>query len=101
MTEASTQVNRTNVVGGYFNWAGTPAPSPLNWYPDLMAGTFTGQDQAAWSVTGNSDYIVMGGEFPKVNNTGQQGLVRFARKGLAVSSVPARSWRREAWVPIG
>ena len=83
MTEASTQVNRTNVVGGYFNWAGTPAPSPLNWYPDLMAGTFTGQDQAAWSVTGNSDYIVMGGEFPKVNNTGQQGLVRFARKGLA------------------
>ena len=27
----------------------------------------------AWSVAGNADYIVYGGEFPKVNNQAQQG----------------------------
>ena len=35
--------------------------------PPLATGTFTGQDQAAWSVTGNANYISLGGEFPKVN----------------------------------
>lgn len=82
-TENATGVNKTETVGGYYNFAGTPAPTSLNWYPDLAAGTFTGQDQAAWSISGNNDYITLGGEFPRVNNTGQQGLVRFARKDLA------------------
>ncbi|MFT2692119.1 PKD domain-containing protein [Clavibacter zhangzhiyongii] len=63
---------------GYHNWAGTPSPTLLNWFPKYVTGSFTGQGQAAWSVNGNQDYIVVGGEFPYVNTTAQQGLVRYA-----------------------
>ena len=59
------------------------ARTQLDWYPTLTTGTISGQAQAAWSVTGNSNYIALGGEFPTVNSTGQQGLVRFAIKSLA------------------
>ena len=79
----ATHTNIANVDGGYYNYAGVPAPSPLTWYPDLIAGTFTGQDQAAWHVTGNSDYVVLGGEFTRVNGKLQQGLTRFARTEIA------------------
>ncbi|MCW2522294.1 MAG: Conserved secreted protein of unknown function, putative domain, partial [Frankiales bacterium] len=50
-------------------------------------GTFTGQDQAAWSVTGNANYISLGGEFPKVNGVAEQGLVRFAVSSIAPNKV--------------
>ncbi|MCY0904971.1 LamG-like jellyroll fold domain-containing protein [Arthrobacter sp. H14-L1] len=73
----------TNDPYGYYNFAGTPDPSLLQWYPDLEVGTFTGQSQAAWNVTGNSDYVILGGEFPKVNGKAQQGIVRFAKKDIA------------------
>lgn len=63
---------------GYTNFAGTPSPSLLQWYPELTIGSFTGQEQAGWAVTGNDTYVVLGGEFPTVNGTPQQGLVRFA-----------------------
>ena len=69
--------------GRYYNFEGQPAPSMLTWYPDLNTGTATGLSQGPWSVSGNADYIVMGGEFTRVNNTNQQGLVRFARSGLS------------------
>ena len=36
-----------------------------------------------WTVTGNSSYVVYGGEFPKVNGVPQQGLVRYAVRSLA------------------
>ena len=49
----------------------------------LDVGTFTGKSQAAWSVTGNADYVVLGGEFPTVNGVAQQGLARFAVKPVA------------------
>ena len=65
------------------NYSGQPIPSLLHWYPTLSAGTFTGQSQAAWAVTGTSDYVAMGGEFPRVNGVNQQGLVRFAVKDKA------------------
>ncbi|MDQ0079666.1 chitodextrinase, partial [Arthrobacter oryzae] len=71
---------------GYFNFAGNPRPSLLTWFPDLAVGSFTGQSQAAWAVAGNSNFVVMGGEFPSVNGTAQQGLVRFAVKPLAPNS---------------
>lgn len=61
----------------YPSFGGKPSPSVIDWFPDLAVGTFTGQSQAAWDVTGNSQYIVLGGEFPSVNGTPQQGLVRF------------------------
>ncbi|MDT0156342.1 PKD domain-containing protein [Microbacterium sp. ARD32] len=63
----------------YADWSGYTAPAAVNWYPDWLGGTATGMGQAAWTVTGDSDYVVFGGEFIGVNNQRQQGLVRFAR----------------------
>ncbi len=68
-------------VGGDFN--GRPAPDYLHWLPTVPQGTYTGQYQGGWSITGNSTYVVMGGEFPSINGTAQQGLVRFAVKDTA------------------
>jgi PKD repeat protein len=68
-------------VGGNFN--GRPAPEVLHWTPHLDAGTVSGAAQAAWTVTANDDYVVLGGEFPRVNNRAQQGLVRFAVRNVA------------------
>ena len=47
-------------VGGKFN--GRPRAQQLHWLPTLAIGTFTGQAQAAWTVEGNSQYVVLGGE---------------------------------------
>ncbi|MDQ3733948.1 MAG: PKD domain-containing protein [Actinomycetota bacterium] len=71
----------TTVTGGLL--AGKPAPSMLAWAPDFTIGTFTGQKQGPWSVDGNSQYVVYGGEFTYVNATKQQGLTRFAVAQLA------------------
>lgn len=68
---------------GYYDWFGTPSPSLYDWFPDFTTGTATGQNQASWNVSGNSNYVVYGGEFPTVNGTSQQGLVRFATRALA------------------
>jgi PKD repeat protein len=68
---------------GYPNWAGQPSPSIISWFPEMTNGTYTGQSQAAWTITGNATYVVLGGEFPTVNGVGQQGLVRFAVKPVA------------------
>ncbi|WP_229669865.1 PKD domain-containing protein [Microlunatus endophyticus] len=62
----------------YYDWYGQNAPSMINWFPDFYTGTFTGQGQAAWTVTGNGDYISLGGEFPGVNGGAAYGLTRFA-----------------------
>ena len=64
---------------GYHNFQGQPQPAACSTgSPTINAGTFTGMKQGAWSVTGNSHYVVLGGEFTKVNGKAQQGLVRFA-----------------------
>jgi hypothetical protein len=68
-------------TGGTFN--GRPAPLMLHWLPTVSAGSYTGMTQGAWSVTGNANYVVLGGEFPSVNGTAQQGLVRFALRAIA------------------
>ncbi|WP_231486516.1 PKD domain-containing protein [Candidatus Blastococcus massiliensis] len=65
---------------------GKPAPSLLTWFPTMAMGSYTKQYQAGWSVAGNDQYVVYGGEFPRVNGTGQQGLVRYA----VPSSAPNR-----------
>ena len=72
---------------GYFNFAGNPSPTLLNWFPKLQQGTYTGQGQAGWSVTGNSRYVVYAGEFPNVNGVAQYGLVRFAIPAIAPNKV--------------
>ena len=66
---------------GYFS--GRPKPQLLHWLPTLQAGEYTGKTQAAWTIEGNGQYVVMGGEFPRVNNTNQYGLARFAVKEIA------------------
>jgi len=76
-----------NSTWGNTNFRGAPAPSVMDWYPQLTPGTVTGQGQAGWSVTGTAQYVAFGGEFPRVNGTGQQGLVRFAVRSLAPNKV--------------
>lgn len=68
-------------TGGSFN--GRPMPTMLHWLPSLTVGTYTNQDQAAWNVSANGSYVVLGGEFPSINGVPQQGLARFAVKEIA------------------
>ena len=85
----------TNVYGTNANWqafVGRPAAQPLHWLPTLTGGTYTGQGQAAWSVTTNGDYTVLGGEFPRVNGTEQQGLVRFAKRVISPLVDPIQNY---------
>ncbi|MDQ1584187.1 MAG: trimeric autotransporter adhesin [Microbacteriaceae bacterium] len=72
---------------GYANFSGQPAPTQLNWYPDYVTGSFTGQGQATWTVSGNSQYLAVGGEFPYVNGVAQYGLTRFAVNSVVKSKV--------------
>jgi PKD repeat protein len=69
------------------NMVGQPAGSLLDWFPTMTPGTVTGQGQAGWSVTGNDQYVVYAGEFPRVNGAGQQGLVRYAKSNIAPNAV--------------
>jgi hypothetical protein len=78
-------VGSSTITNG--NFRGQPAGSLLNWFPTMTPGTYTGQGQAGWSVTGNGEYLVYAGEFPRVNGTGQQGLVRYAVPGTAANRV--------------
>lgn len=87
-TADATGTIQTNPLAGYANWAGTPSPSLVNWFPDLTPGTYTGLTQAAWSVTGTSQYLALGGEFPSVNGTAQQGLVRFGLQTVTNKGMP-------------
>jgi hypothetical protein len=75
--------------GGRFS--GRPAAQLLHWLPELQPGTFTGKTQAAWTVEADSRYVVLGGEFPRVNNTAQAGLVRFAVPEMAPNRDGPRS----------
>jgi PKD repeat protein len=84
-TKATGTVGNATVANNAF--VGKPAPSVLTWYPTFLSGTYTGQGQANWSVAGNSQYVVYGGEFPGVNNKAQQGLVRFAVPGVATNKI--------------
>jgi len=88
---------------GYYNFAGTPRPNLLAFYPDINTGTITGQGQGPWHVTANAQYLLYGGEFTVVNNKRQQGLARFAvptiapnKEGPRVDSV---SFVASAFVP--
>ncbi|WP_345481944.1 PKD domain-containing protein [Amnibacterium soli] len=93
-----TLLHNTYGGSGYADFGGTPAPTMLPWYPDLTAGTFTGQAQAAWSVAAGSGYVLLGGEFPSVNGARQTGLVRFAVSSKAPNAEGPRL-RGSAWAP--
>jgi PKD repeat protein len=66
-------------------YAGQPAPTVLNWYPEFDTGLATGQ--GPWDITGAQGYVLVGGDFGKVNGVGQQGLARFAPKAAARNSM--------------
>jgi len=85
-TNYATGVNNGPDIYGW-NYKGQPDATVLHWYPDLGIGTFTGQYQAAWSLTGNGTYVALGGEFPTVNGGDQQGLTRFAVATAAPNKV--------------
>ncbi len=69
---------------GYgWDYKGLPDSTVLQWFPQLGRGSYTGQSQAAWALAGNANYVVLGGEFPTVNGSAQQGLTRMAVKALA------------------
>jgi PKD repeat protein len=76
-----------NYLGGHYqDYYGTPSPSIVgDWLPDYLTGSYTGKGQAAWTITGNGQYVVEGGEFPAVNGTAQQGLTRFAVSSLSTN----------------
>ena len=76
----TTTATGTN-VGWDFN--GQPSPQVLNWRPVFSVGTVSGAYQAGWSVAASGDYVLYGGEFPRVSNVPQQGLVRFAVPAVA------------------
>lgn len=82
-----TVLTNGQIGGGYGNFAGQPSPSMVNWYPNIDIGTYTGNSQGAWTVTGNSTYVVEGGEFQHVNGTAQQGIVRFAVPSVAPGKI--------------
>jgi hypothetical protein len=82
-SKATTGTVKTNTTGRYFNFGGQPAPSLLHWFPDINLGTYTGQYQGPWTVTGADGYLLYGGEFTQVNGTPQQGLTRFATSDIA------------------
>lgn len=72
---------------GYFNWQGNPSPNLLKFIPSMTSGTYTGQGQAGWTITGNGSYVAVGGEFPKAGGATQQGLVRYAVKSIAPNKI--------------
>ena len=67
----------------YVSFTGYPAPSLVSWDTDWQVGSFTSAQMAGWTVESNDEYLLYGGEFTRVNNIGQQGLVRFAAKPIA------------------
>ncbi|MFT4258390.1 PKD domain-containing protein [Microbacterium sp.] len=81
---------------GYYDFGGNPAPKLLHWFPSFNAGNVSGASQGPWSVSANSDYLVYGGEFTRVNNTGQQGLARFAVTSKATNAQGPILWNT-AW----
>ncbi|MFT3798207.1 PKD domain-containing protein [Microbacterium sp.] len=83
---------------GYYDWGGTPAPEMLHFMPQFNTGTVSGSSQGPWSVTGNDNYVVYGGEFTRVNNVLQQGLVRFAVKSIA-PNLDGPRLGQSSWIP--
>lgn len=80
LRKAGSTSGRINAFGPFSGWqhfAGRPATDPLPWLPSFMTGAATGKNQAGWTVEVSDGYVLIGGEFPSVNEIPQQGLVRF------------------------
>ena len=97
-TKSVARITPFGVNLGYFDFGGNPAPELLHFFPTFNAGSVSGASQGPWSVTGNSQYVVYGGEFTRVNNVGQQGLTRFAVPSVSVNA-QGPTMAGNAWVP--
>lgn len=86
-TTTKTGKNTTAASGTYPSYIGQPAGTVYNWFPSFSSTNYTGMGQNGWSVTGNSQYVVYGGEFGSVNGVAQQGLVRFTLRSKAPNKV--------------
>lgn len=83
-TKAARGEVQPNTQGGtYQSIEGFPAPEVRQFFPTFTSGNASGQLQATWDITGSGDYVLFAGEFPTVNGTPQQGLVRFAKRSVA------------------
>lgn len=98
-TNNATGTLNASASGSYKSWTGTPSPSVVAFFPFLQSGTISGQAQAAWSITGNSQYLVMAGEFPAVNAASQQGLVRFGVPAVSKNKQGPRLSAAQSWAP--
>ena len=74
-------------TNGYWAYEGVPAPTQLDWYPEVNTGNYSGSNQGGWSIVGNASYVAMGGEFTRINGVGQQALARFAIRSLAPNDI--------------
>ncbi len=74
---------------GTYGLLGTPNAALLHWYPNFAFGAYTSSGQAAWAVDASADgqWVVYGGEFPRVNNVAQQGIVRFRSRAGGTEQV--------------
>ena len=86
-SSTATGTVQRNKVWGYTDFEGQPAPTQYSGFlPGFQIGEYSGLSQAVWTVEGNSQYIVYGGEFLAVNGTKQQGIVRFSMSGGDVNA---------------
>lgn len=98
-TKSVEGVNTPDIYG-YPDHPGKPRPALLNWYPQTDIGTYTGKSQAVWTVDGAGDYVIYGGEFPKVNGAVQQGIVRYGMRTVAPNKQgPRYLLNQSSWTP--
>lgn len=64
-----------------------PIPTLLHWYPSLNTGFYTGQYQGGWAMDNNGEYLVVGGEFTRLNNANQQGLAVFPSRAKSPNAM--------------
>ncbi|HEV7977715.1 delta-60 repeat domain-containing protein [Amycolatopsis sp.] len=77
-------VSRTSTINFNHVNVGDPLPEFLPWFPNTNGGPpGSTWDNGPWSLDSNSEYVVAGGEFTTVNGQAQQGLTRFAARGVA------------------
>lgn len=63
---------------------GDPVPVMLPWFPNTNGGpSDSAWHNGTWAIAANSEFVVAGGEFTRVNGVPQQSLTRFAARGVA------------------
>ncbi|MGH3622388.1 MAG: hypothetical protein ACRDQ5_11450 [Sciscionella sp.] len=84
LTAESAAVAGTAAVTSNHVHAGDPIPALLPWLPNTNGGPANSHwKNGPWALAANAQYVVVGGEFSTVNGTAQQGLTRFATRGVA------------------